>query len=60
MIKNVFSDDDDALAKAVLPAQETGKKKKLINQFNYCERAVLTTNNPLRVLFIFITLDSKL
>lgn len=27
----------------------SGKPKKLTNQFNYCERAALTYNNPNRV-----------
>ncbi|XP_031620811.1 dynein intermediate chain 2, ciliary [Contarinia nasturtii] len=40
-------DDDDLLTKQQ-SNQETEKKKKLINQFNYCERAVLTLNNPPR------------
>lgn len=40
-------DDDDILTKQQ-PNQEAEKKKKLINQFNYCERAVLTLNNPPR------------
>lgn len=43
-----FSDEDEVSAK-VQPNQEAEKKKKLINQFNYCERAVLTLNNPPRV-----------
>lgn len=43
----VFPDDDDVLTKQQ-PIQEAEKKKKLINQFNYCERAVLTLNNPPR------------
>lgn len=41
-------DEDEVLSKAQ-PNQEAEKKKKLINQFNYCERAVLTLNNPPRV-----------
>lgn len=40
-------DEDEVLTKAQ-PNQEAEKKKKLINQFNYCERAVLTLNNPPR------------
>lgn len=43
-------DDDDLMAKGAQLSQETEKKKKLINQFNYCERAVLTLNNPPRVI----------
>lgn len=30
-------------------AHATGKPKKLTNQFNFCERAALTYNNPCRV-----------
>ncbi|XP_037903642.1 dynein intermediate chain 2, ciliary isoform X3 [Hermetia illucens] len=32
----------------VAAPQPGGKKRKLINQFNYCERAALTYNNPSR------------
>lgn len=46
-----FSDEDEVSTKAQ-PNQEAEKKKKLINQFNYCERAVLTLNNPPRVIKI--------
>lgn len=50
----VEADEDEP---AVVAAVETpaatkvgGKKRlKLINQFNYCERAALTYNNPSRV-----------
>lgn len=40
-------DDEQTGARPVVPA--SGKKKKLINQFNYCERATLTYVNPRRV-----------
>lgn len=36
-------DEDDALT--------SGPKKKLTNQFNFCERASLTYNNPSRVCY---------
>lgn len=50
---HIDADDEDAPAAAVAapPVKETGKKKKLINQFNFCERAALTFNNPSRVKF---------
>lgn len=32
-------------------APTSGKKRKLINQFNFCERAALTFCNPKRVFF---------
>ncbi|KAH8280411.1 hypothetical protein KR018_006582 [Drosophila ironensis] len=40
-------DDEEGVgaARAVAP---TSKKRKLINQFNYCERAALTYSNPKR------------
>lgn len=38
-------DADDTVSRG--PA---GKPKKLTNQFNFCERAALTYNNPTRVL----------
>lgn len=31
------------------PAAKGGKPRKLTNQFNFCERAALTYNNPTRV-----------
>lgn len=37
-----------------------GKKRKLINQFNYCERATLTYVNPKRVSRTIITIESFL
>ncbi|TDG50683.1 hypothetical protein AWZ03_002987 [Drosophila navojoa] len=39
-------DDEQTGARPVVPV--SGKKKKLINQFNYCERATLTYVNPRR------------
>ncbi len=39
--------DDDAQELAV--GAVGGPKKKLTNQFNFCERAALTYNNPSRV-----------
>lgn len=50
-ISIIILDDDDLLNKSAQQVQETEKRKKLINQFNYCERAVLTFNNPPRVNF---------
>lgn len=55
---NIFScadaDEDEPAAVAAVEtpvaAKTSGKKRlKLINQFNYCERAALTYNNPSRV-----------
>lgn len=40
------------MAKGGQFSHEIEKKKKLINQFNYCERAVLTLNNPPRVIML--------
>lgn len=44
-------DEEPAAAPAAeAPPPTSGRKKqKLINQFNYCERAALTYNNPSRV-----------
>jgi len=36
------------LIKIAAPAQRPGKKRKLVNQFNFCERAALTYTNPKR------------
>lgn len=41
-------DDEDAPAGAQQAVAAPGKKRKLINQFNYCERATLTYVNPKR------------
>lgn len=38
--------DEDANAQ-----QSGGSKKKLINQFNFCERAALTVSNTSKVKF---------
>lgn len=48
------ADEDEPAAVAAVEApaaaKTSGKKRlKLINQFNYCERAALTYNNPSRV-----------
>lgn len=40
-------EEERAGAQPAIPT--SGKKKKLINQFNYCERATLTYVNPKRV-----------
>jgi len=42
-------DEDGGGGGAQKPAAAPGKKRKLINQFNYCERATLTYVNPKRV-----------
>lgn len=39
-------------SKEVAVAVPGGPKKKLTNQFNFCERAALTYNNPSRVSFL--------
>lgn len=43
--------DEDDIEIAEKPAAEApkGRKKKLTNQFNFCERASLTYNLPVRV-----------
>lgn len=41
-------------------AQQTGPKKKLINQFNFCERAALTVSNTSKVNNKFTSNHSKL
>lgn len=54
--KEADEDEQAAVAAVETPAaaKTSGKKRlKLINQFNYCERAALTYNNPSRVC-IFI------
>lgn len=48
-------DDEPVVQQPVATASSSGKKQKLINQFNFCERAALTYNNPSRV-FIFTLL----
>ncbi|CAG9767841.1 unnamed protein product [Ceutorhynchus assimilis] len=42
--------DEEAEAKVetAKPIQKGGKPRKLVNQFNFCERAALTYNNPVR------------
>lgn len=40
--------------KDVAVGTPSGPKKKLTNQFNFCERAALTYNNPSRVSFFRI------
>lgn len=56
-------EDEPAVAAAVeTPAatKTSGKKRlKLINQFNYCERAALTYNNPSRVHDIMMNLNQS-
>lgn len=42
----IIAEEDEGRVAAPQPG---GKKRKLINQFNYCERAALTYNNPSRV-----------
>jgi hypothetical protein len=39
---------------AILHDLPVGPPKKLINQFNFCDRAALTYNNPSRVRILFI------
>lgn len=46
-----FSDEPADEEPVVAAPVSTGSKKKLINQFNFCERAALTYNNPSRVSF---------
>lgn len=41
--------DDEETAGGARAVAVPSKKRKLINQFNYCERAALTTTNPKRV-----------
>lgn len=41
--------EDEGKAEGDEEPVKTGKPKKLTNQFNFCERAALTYNNPFRV-----------
>lgn len=53
-------DQQQVSASPVLTAVAgSGKKKKLINQFNFCERAALTFTNPARVRSISYILFSR-
>lgn len=50
LVLSKFSDEPGDEEPVVVAAPvSTGSKKKLINQFNFCERAALTYNNPSRV-----------
>ncbi|XP_013111502.2 dynein intermediate chain 2, ciliary [Stomoxys calcitrans] len=40
--------EEEVVEAAPAPVATGGKKKKLINQFNFCERAALTFTNPTR------------
>lgn len=39
---------------------EKAKPKKLPNQFNYCERAALTYDNPVRVRITYFLLQNNI
>lgn len=45
-------EEEGAVVQAAAPPKSK-KKAKLINQFNYCERAALTFTNPSRVSLHF-------
>lgn len=42
-------DEKSERSGSVVLAEKSAKAKKLMNQFNFCERATMTYNNPLRV-----------
>ncbi|XP_004444527.1 dynein intermediate chain 2, ciliary [Drosophila pseudoobscura] len=42
------AEDEETAGAQPAAATASGKKRKLINQFNYCERAALTYTNPTR------------
>ena len=48
--------DNDEENQQLVVGSEGGPKKKLTNQFNFCERAALTHNNPSRVIYLPFTL----